>query len=184
MMSGDRMRRKRSGLGEFTKVGDVGQFREGRGRTVRVGGRTIADALRNIVGVVLVAAVGYLLGFRFASVGGAVGAIALAVGVGYSFSWMNAAIAAQVKSAEMVGMLSMFWLFPLMLASTAFTPAEQMPGWLQGFAKWQPISVVSDAARDLSNGIPAGDAVVWSIVWIFVLLAIFVPMSVAIYRRS
>ena len=40
---------------------------------------------------------------------------------------MNAAIAAQVKSAEMVGMLSMFWLFPLMLASTVLTPAEQMP---------------------------------------------------------
>lgn len=42
MMSGERMRRKRSGLGEFTKVGEVRQFREGRGRTVRFGGRTIA----------------------------------------------------------------------------------------------------------------------------------------------
>ena len=149
-----------------------------------LGGRTIADALRNVVGVLLVAAVGYLLGFRFASIGGAIGAIALAVGVGYAFSWMNAAIAAQVKSAEMVGMLSMFWLFPLMLASTVFTPAEQMPGWLQEFAKWQPISVVGDAARDLCNGIPAGDAVLWSIIWIVVLLAVFVPMAVAIYRRA
>ncbi|MGB9357349.1 MAG: ABC transporter permease [Acidimicrobiia bacterium] len=149
-----------------------------------LGGRTIADAMRNIVGVLLVAVVGYLLGFRFASLGGAIGAIALSVGIGYAFSWMNAAIAAQVRSAEMVGMLSMFWLFPLMLASTVFTPAEQMPGWLQGFAKWQPISVVGDAARDLCNGIPAGDAVLWSIGWIVVLLAVFVPMSVAIYRRS
>jgi ABC-2 type transport system permease protein/oleandomycin transport system permease protein len=149
-----------------------------------LGGRTIADALRNIVGVLLVAVVGYVLGFRFASVGGAIGAIALAVGIGYAFSWMNAAIAAQVKSAEMVGMLSMFWLFPLMLASTVFTPAEQMPGWLQAFAKWQPISIVGDAARDLCNGIPADEAVLWSILWIAVLLAVFVPLSVAIYRRS
>lgn len=149
-----------------------------------LGGRTIADGLRNVVGVLLVVPVGYLLGFRFASIGGALGAIALAVGIGYAFSWMNAAIAAQVKSAEMVGMLSMFWLFPLMLASTVFTPAEQMPGWLQGFAKWQPISVVGDAARQLSNGIPAGDATFWSLVWIVVLLAVFVPMAVAIYRRA
>ena len=148
-----------------------------------LGGRTIADALRNIVGVLLVAAVGYVLGFRFESIGGAIGAIALAVGVGYAVSWMNAAIAAQLKSAEMVGMLSMFWLFPLMLASTVFTPAEQMPGWLQGFATWQPISVVGDAARDLCNGIPAGDTVVWSVIWIVVLLAVFVPLAVAIYRR-
>jgi ABC transporter DrrB family efflux protein len=149
-----------------------------------LGGRTIADGLRNTISVVLVAAVGYALGFRFASVGGAIGAIALSVGIGFSFSWMNAAIAAKVKSAEMVGMLSMFWLFPLMLASTVFTPAEQMPGWLQGFAKWQPISVVADAARDLSNGVSAGGVVLWSIVWIVGLLAVFMPLSVAAYRKG
>ena len=149
-----------------------------------LGGRTIADGLRNTISVVLVAVVGYMLGFRFASIAGAVGAIALSVGIGFSFSWMNAAIAAKVKSAEMVGMLSMFWLFPLMLASTVFTPAEQMPGWLQGFAQWQPISVVADAARGLSSGVPAGDAVLWSVVWIMVLLGVFIPISVAAYRRG
>lgn len=149
-----------------------------------LGGRTIADAIRNVISVVLVAAVGYFLGFRFASVGGAIGAIALSVGIGFAFSWMNAAIAAKVKSAEMVGMLSMFWLFPLMLASTIFTPAEQMPGWLQGFARWQPISVVGDAARNLSNGVPAGDAVLWSVLWIVGLLGVFIPLSVSVYRKA
>ena len=149
-----------------------------------LGGRTIADALRNAISVVLVAIVGYMLGFRFASIGAAIGAIALSVGIGFSFSWMNAAIAAKVKNPEMVGMLSMFWLFPLMLASTVFTPAEQMPGWLQGFAKWQPVSVVADAARYLSNGVPAGEAVVWAVVWIIALLAVFIPISVAVYRRG
>lgn len=42
MGGGMRPRRTRSGLGEFTKVGAVRQFREGRGRTVRVGERTLA----------------------------------------------------------------------------------------------------------------------------------------------
>jgi ABC-2 type transport system permease protein/oleandomycin transport system permease protein len=149
-----------------------------------LGGRTIADAARNVISVALVAVVGYVLGFRFASIGGAIGAIALSVGIGFAFSWMNAAIAAKVKSAEMVGMLSMFWLFPLMLASTVFTPAEQMPGWLQGFARRQPISVVADAARDLSNGVPAGDVVLWSAIWIVALLLVFIPMSIALYRRG
>jgi len=149
-----------------------------------LGGRTSADGLRNTISVVLVAIVGYMLGVRFVSIGAAIGAIVLSVGIGFSFSWMNAAIAAKVKSAEMVGMLSMFWLFPLMLASTVFTPAEQMPGWLQGFAKWQPISVVADAARKLSDGIPAGEAVLWSIVWILALLVVFVPIAAAVYRRG
>lgn len=148
-----------------------------------IGGRTVADSIRNVVAVVLVAVVGYLLGFRFASIGGALGAIALAVGLGYAFSWANGAIAAKVRNPEMVGMLSMFWLFPLMLASTVFTPASQMPGWLQGFAKWQPISVVSEAARRLSNGIPAGDEVSWAIAWIVVILIASVPLAMAAYRK-
>jgi len=148
-----------------------------------IGGRTVADSIRNIAAVLLVAVVGYLLGFRFSSIGGALGAIALAVGLGYAFSWANGAIAAKVRNAEMVGMLSMFWLFPLMLASTIFTPAAQMPGWLQGFAKWQPISVVGEAARKLSNGIPAGEDVLWSIAWIVLLLAVSVPLAIAAYRK-
>ena len=148
-----------------------------------LGGRTVADSFRNTAAIVLVAIVGYLLGFRFASVWGAAGAIALAVAIGFAFSWMNAAIAARVRNAEMVGMLSMFWLFPLMLASTVFTPAEQMPSWLRGFASWQPISVVGAACRRLSNGLPAGDDVLWSLAWIIGLLLVFVPLAVAAYRK-
>ena len=148
-----------------------------------LGGRTVADSFRNIAAIVLVAIVGYLLGFRFASFWGAAGAIVLAVAIGFAFSWMNAAIAAKVRNAEMVGMLSMFWLFPLMLASTIFTPAQQMPSWLRGFAEWQPISIVGEACRKLSNGIPAGDDVLWSLVWIVVLLLVFVPLAVAAYRK-
>ena len=148
-----------------------------------IAGRTVADSLRNTVAVLLVALVGYLMGFRFASVGGAVGAIAITIGMGFAFSWLNGAIAAKVRNAEMVGMLSMFWLFPLMLASTAFAPVESMPGWLQGFAKYQPISTASNAARALSNGVPAGEYVWQSLLWIVVLLAIFVPLAVRMYRK-
>ncbi len=69
-------------------------------------GRTIADTLRNTVTLVVVAVLGYLLGFRFSSIGAALGAIFLAVGLGFAFSWISAAIAAKVRSVEMVGMLS------------------------------------------------------------------------------
>jgi len=149
-----------------------------------VGGRTIADTLRNTVAVVLVAALGYLMGFRFASVIGALGALALTVGLGFAFSWVNAAIAAKIKNAEMVGMLSMFWLFPLMFASSSFTPTTRMPGWLKGFADNQPISVVADAARGLSDGSGVGGAVVGSLVWISLLTLGFGWLAVRIYRNG
>jgi ABC transporter DrrB family efflux protein len=148
-----------------------------------IGGRTVADSLRNVVAVVLVAVVGYVLGFRFTSIGGAAGALAIAVGIGFAFSWANGAIAAKVRNAEMVGMLSMFWLFPLMLASTVFTPVDKMPSLLQGFATWQPISVTAEAARKLSNGIPATVEVWWSVAWILVILAVSIPLAIAAYRK-
>jgi len=146
-------------------------------------GRTIADALRNVAGLALVVLVGIVMGFRFASLGGAVVAIALATLTGYAFSWLGAAIAAKVRQPDMVGMLSMFWLFPLMLASTAFAPVETMPGWLQPFVTYQPISTASDAVRGLANGIPVGDKIVLTLVWVTVLLIVFAPLSVHLYRK-
>jgi len=148
-----------------------------------INGRTIADAVRNAVGLILVAVLGIIMGFRFASLGGAISALALSIGIGYGFSWLGAAIAAKVRQPEMVGMLSMFWLFPLMLASTAFAPAETMPGWLQPFVRYQPISAASDAVRGLANGVPVGSDILLSLVWVVVLLAIFVPVSVRLYMK-
>lgn len=149
-----------------------------------IAGKTLADAFRNVIGLVLVALVALLMGFRFGSLAGAVAAIALATVVGYGFSWMGAAIAAKVRKPDVVGMLSMFWLFPLMLASTAFAPAETMPGWLQPFATWQPISAASDAVRGLANGTPTDGAVLLSLAWTTILLIVFVPMSVRFYRKD
>lgn len=149
-----------------------------------IAGRTLADGARNIVGLLLVAVVGILMGYRFASFGGAIAAIALATAVGFGFSWLGASIAAKVRQPDMVGMLSMFWLFPLMLASTAFAPADTMPGWLQPFVTYQPISTASDAVRGLANGTPVGDSILLTMGWVAVLLLIFVPLSVRLYAEG
>lgn len=149
-----------------------------------IAGRTIADAVRNLVGLILVALLALVMGYRFDSTAGAVAAIVLTTAIGFSFSWLGAAIAAKVRQPDMVGMLSMFWLFPLMLASTAFTPADSMPGWLQPFATYQPISVSADAVRGLCEGTPATADLTLAAAWTVGLLAVFVPVSVRLYRQS
>ena len=58
-----------------------------------------------------------------------------------------------------------------------------MPGWLQPFVTYQPISAASDAVRGLANGIAVRDDIVLTLVWIVVLLAAFVPLSVRLYRK-
>jgi len=149
-----------------------------------IAGRTVADATRNLAGLVLVAVVALPMGYRFASLSGVVAAVALATAVGFGFSWMGAAIAIKVRRPDMVGMLSMFWLFPLMLASTAFAPAATMPGWLQPFATYQPISVAADAVRALANSEPDAGAILLSLGWTAGLLGLFGPLSVHLYRKG
>jgi len=149
-----------------------------------IAGRTIADAMRNVAGLILVSLLALLMGYRFASLGGALTAIALATAVGYGFSWLGAAIAAKIRQPDMVGMLSMFWLFPLMLASTAFSPAETMPGWLQPFVKYQPISTASNAVRALANGTPAGNDIMLTAAWVVALLLVFGPLTMRLYRKA
>jgi ABC-2 type transport system permease protein/oleandomycin transport system permease protein len=173
-----------TGLAQDLSEGVISRFRSlPMNQVAVIAGRTVADAARNVIGVLLVAGVGYLMGFRFASLGGAIAALALTIGIGYSFSWLGAAIAAKLRNPEMVGMLSMFWLFPLMMASSAFTPTSTMPKWLKAFADNQPISVASDAVRALVDGRPAGSDSLYAVIWIVVLLAIFIPLTTRLYRK-
>ena len=149
-----------------------------------IAGRTLADAGRNVVGLTLVVLISLLMGYRFGSFAGAVGAVLLATAMGFAFSWMGAAIAAKVRQPDMVGMLSMFWLFPTMMASTAFAPAETMPGWLQPFARYQPVSVASDAVRGLAGGNLDPSDLVLSFAWIVGMLVLFVPLSMRLYTAA
>lgn len=149
-----------------------------------IAGRTLADAARNVIGLILVAALALAMGYRFDSWWGAVAAIVVTAAIGFAFSWLGAAIAAKLRKPDMVGMLSMFWLFPLMLASTAFTPADTMPGWLRPFAANQPISVAADAVRGLCDGTAGTADLLATGAWTIVLLAVFVPLSARLYAKD
>jgi ABC-2 type transport system permease protein/oleandomycin transport system permease protein len=59
-----------------------------------------------------------------------------------------------------------------------------MPGWLQAFARNQPLSVTIDAVRSLFEGGPALHWVWQSLVWSVVLFLVFFPVSLALYRKS
>ncbi len=152
-------------------------------RLAVLAGRTIADGLRNLPAVVLVAAVGHLLGFRFASPLGAFGSVALAVALGYAISWVNALVATLVRDPQVVPLVRVFWLFPLMFAGSVFTAVEQMPGWLQAFARNQPVSVTADAIRALSEGTDAGDLVLRTIAWAVAMTVAFAFLSIQVFER-
>jgi ABC-type multidrug transport system permease subunit len=61
---------------------------------------------------------------------------------------------------------------------------DNMPGWLQGFARNQPVSVTAEAVRAVVSGQPAGRLVLQSVAWAVAILAIFAPIAVRLYRRK
>jgi ABC-type polysaccharide/polyol phosphate export permease len=59
-----------------------------------------------------------------------------------------------------------------------------MPGWLQAFAKLNPITITVDALRALCLGGPTATHVWPALAWIAGLLAVTIPTAVLRYQRT
>lgn len=127
-------------------------------RSALFGGRVASDTVNNALGLAILLVTGFAVGFRPASAGGLVLAallfllFALAVSLGYALVGLT------VRSTEAVNAATFPIIFPLTFASSAFVPVHTLPGWLQGFATHQPVSVVINAARSLILGSSASPA--------------------------
>jgi ABC-type multidrug transport system permease subunit len=84
-------------------------------------------------------------------------------------------------------------IFPLTFIANTFVPSQNLPTPLRVFAEWNPVSAVTQAARELFGNLPAisPEPTVWSLqhpelytlIWVVVIIAIFAPLSVRRYRR-
>lgn len=175
------------GLADDLQKGVVDRFRSlPMSRSAVLFGRTLSDTVRNLFVVLLMIGLGYLIGFRFQ--GGllaALGAIGLVLLFGFAFSWISATIGLLIRDTESVQSIGLIWVFPLVFASSVFVPVDSMPGWLAVFSQnINPITYIVDAIRSLVLG-GAIEAPVWpALVWIAAIVAVFVPLSVRLYRRA
>jgi ABC-2 type transport system permease protein/oleandomycin transport system permease protein len=174
------------GLADDLTKGLIDRFRSlPMARSAVLAGRTIADSIRNIFVVLLMSGVGLIIGFRsHESALNLLGALALTVLFGFSFSWISATIGILVKNVETAQVAGFIWVFPLVFASSIFVPVASMPAWLQAFAKISPITLTVNAVRALSLGLPLGNSLLYAILWIVGILGVFVPLAVYRYRRS
>lgn len=175
------------GLADDLQKGVVDRFRSlPMARSAVLAGRTLSDSVRNLFVVLLMIGLGYVIGFRFQSgVLDALGAIAVVLLFGFAFSWISATIGLLVKDVESTQSLGFIWVFPLVFASSVFVPVESMPGWLETFSQTiNPITYVVDAIRSLVLGGSLGGPVWPALLWIAAIVAVFVPLSVRLYRRA
>lgn len=148
-------------------------------------GRAAADAVRNLLVVALMIAVGSAIGFRLhAGPAAALAAVALAIATGVAFSWLNILLGLLVRDPESAGLAGLFPVIIGVFASSTLVPVATMPGWLQAFARVNPITVVAGALRVLCLGGPAVRPVTEAFSWIAGLLIISVPLAVSRYRRA
>jgi ABC-2 type transport system permease protein/oleandomycin transport system permease protein len=174
------------GLSEDLHKGMIERFRSlPMARSAVLAGRTGADLVRNLLVVILMVVVGFAVGFDIhTSWLSFAGALALLLAFGFAMSWVFAFIGLVSPNAEAAQALSFPILAILVFASIAFVPAETMPGWLQSYNDFQPVSVVVEAVRSLSLGGATAGEVLAALAWCVGIVAVFAPLSVRRYRRA
>ena len=88
---------------------------------------------------------------------------------------------------ELLLILAGAGIFPVVIlffTSSALVPVATMPGWLQAFAKANPITVITDALRALCLGGPTTRPAAEAAAWLIGLLAVTVPATIARYRHA
>jgi ABC-2 type transport system permease protein/oleandomycin transport system permease protein len=173
-------------IAEDLTTGMIDRFRSlpAAGAAV-LAGRVIADALRNLFVAGLMIAVGASIGFRFhAGPAAALADVALAVAVGVAFSWLNLLLGLAVRDPESAGLAGLFPVIILFFTSSALVPVATMPGWLQAFARANPVTVITGALRALCLGGPTARPAAQAVTWLAGLLAVTIPAAVARYRHA
>ncbi len=173
------------GLAEDLSKGMIERFRSlPMARSAVLAGRTLGDAVRNTFVVILMTIVGMLVGFRFhTNVIASLAALLLVVAFGFAFSWISATIGLTVHDVESAQTAGFLWVFPLVFASSVFVPIHTLPGWLQAFARINPITCTANAMRALILGGPTTRYVLYALAWIVGILAVFMPFATRRYRR-
>ena len=142
-------------------------------RGAMLAGRLGAEALRALIAVVIIAAWGYLAGFRFHGVLWALAFIALAVAFGLVLSVGTSAVGMASTDPEATASVLHTAYIPLLMISSAFVPTRDFPNWLEPIVSVSPVTTVLDALRALAQGsVSAAD--LWpALAWLGGLLVVF-----------
>lgn len=173
------------GLAEDLQKGMVDRYRSlPMARSAVLGGRVVAETLVSLFVAFLMLGVGLIIGMRFH--GGFWPGFSLpfmVAGFAFGFSWIAAFVGASVRNAEGAGSLMFFVVFPLTFLSSAFVPIESMPGWLQIFAKINPVTNAVDLGRALSQGGPIVQDGWVTALWTLGMMFVVGPIAVWRYRK-
>ena len=185
-----------AGLAEDMQKGIIDRFRSlPMSRAAVVMGRTASDVIYNVLSLLIMALTGLVVGWRIrGSLIDALAGFGLLLLFSYAVSWMMALVGLSVPSPEVVNNASFMVIFPITFIANTFVPSENLPTVLRVFAEWNPVSSVAHATRTLFGNIPPGtpeptawplqNAVLYTIIWAGIIIAVFAPLSVRRYTKA
>jgi oleandomycin transport system permease protein len=174
-----------TGLADDLKTGIFDRFRSlPISRTAPLLGAIGADLVRYVTSGAIMLAFGFALGFRTnGGVLGVLAALGLVTVFAFALCWVFTALAMVVREPRSVQGLGALVTLPLTFGSNVFVPTSTLPGWLQGFVEINPVSKVADAVRGLLTGGAVAGPATAALIASAVLVAVFGPLAVALYRR-
>jgi len=174
------------GLAEDMSRGVIDRFRSlPMSRLAVLSGRTLADAGRGVLTNTVIVAVGLVIGFRIHNgLWWFLAGFGLVLLFGYSTTWFFAWMGLKLKSVEAVQTATFLPVFPLTFAASTFAPVENMPGWLQAFAKHQPVTIVVDTVRAMMHGGEIAWPLIKSLLWCAGIALFFGYLSIREYRKG
>lgn len=134
-------------------------------RSAVLAGHVAESVLRNLITVGTVILLAVALGFRpttepvrwLATVG-------VIAGFTLAMSWLAAAFGLLAPTPEAANGATVVFIF-LPQVSSAFVPTTSMPGWLRGFAAYQPFTPITETVRGLLTGTPIAANAFQAIGW-------------------
>ena len=158
-------------------------------------GRTLSDVVNNVISLVVMTLTGLVVGWRIhSSFADAVLGFVLILLFAYAISWVMALVGLLVRTPEIVNNAAFIVIFPLTFIANTFVPTNNLPEPLKTFADWNPVSAVTQAAREqfgnTSPLLPAPDvwplqhAVAYTMIWVVLILVVFIPLSIRQYGKA
>ncbi|MEV0687977.1 ABC transporter permease [Nocardia sp. NPDC050378] len=152
-------------------------------------GRSVADMLSSVLGLAVMIAAGYAIGWRWHDGPAAfLAGVALLLLLRFAMLWIGIYLAMVAGKPELVQTVQLL-IWPLSFLSNAIASPESMPSWLGAVIEWNPMSATATAVRGLfGNPVAAGDswaadhAELLAVAWPVALIAVFFPLAVRRFR--
>jgi len=146
-------------------------------------GAVLGDSLRFALAATVVVVLGLVMGYSpGGGIAGVLAAMLLVIVFAFALSWVFTTTGLILRTPSAVMNSGFMALFPLLFLSNIFVEPDTLPAGLEAFVNVNPISHLVTAMRGLMDGHAAAGDIGLVLAEAAVLTAIFVSLTVRLYR--